>query len=130
MSTKTRNIIGWVLTALLAFAFIASASMKLMASGEAAEKSAAVFGLTAGTLKLIGVVEIISLLLFVIPRTGLLGTLLLTAYMGGAIATHLEHAQPAFAPIIIECLVWITATVRFPELSRRLMGNDIEHKVV
>jgi len=130
MSTKTRNIIGWVLTALLAFAFIASASMKFMASGEAAEKSAAAFGLTAGTLKLLGFIEILSIVLFIIPRTGLLGTLLLTAYLGGAIATHLEHGQPVFAPIIIECLIWITATVRFPELSRRLMGNDIEHKVV
>lgn len=122
MTQKTRSIIGWVLTALLAFAFIASASMKLMGSEEAI-KGAATLGLSAGTFKLIGIVEIISVVLFIIPRTGLLGTLLLAAYLGGAIATHLEHQSPLFAPVILQCLVWITAAIRFPELSRRLMGN-------
>jgi hypothetical protein len=75
-------------------------------------------------LKLLGVVEIISVLLFIIPRTGILGTLLLAAYMGGAIATHLEHRLPLFLPIIIQCLVWITAAIRFPELSKRFTNNN------
>lgn len=123
MSQKTKKIIGWVLTGLLAFVFLSSAFMKLKGGADMA-KGAAAFGLTLGTLQLIGVVEIISLVLFVIPRTGLLGTLLLAAYLGGAIATHLEHHMPVFAPIIIQCIVWITATIRFPELSRRLMGNN------
>lgn len=123
MSTKTRNIIGWVLTALLAFVFIGSAVMKL-AGSEQAVKGAASFGLSATTLKLIGVVEILSVVLFIIPRTGLLGTLLLAAYLGGAIATHLEHQLPVLPPVIIQCLVWVTATIRFPELSKRLMGNN------
>lgn len=122
MSTKTRNIIGWVLTAVLAFVFFGSASMKLIGSANAA-KGAAAFGLTPEILKMIGVVEILSIVLFIIPRTGLLGTLLLASYLGGAIATHLEHGQPIFAPVIIQCIVWITATIRFPELSQRLMGR-------
>lgn len=122
MNTKTRNIIGWVLTAVLAFAFFASASMKFMGGADAA-KSAAAFGLTPEILKMIGVVEILSIILFIIPRTGLLGTLLLAAYLGGAIATHLEHQLPIFAPVILQCVVWVTATIRFPELSQRLMGR-------
>lgn len=122
MSTKTRNIVGWVLTAILAFAFFASASMKLMGGADAV-KSAAALGLTLGILKMLGLVEILSIILFIIPRTGLLGTLLLSAYLGGAIATHLEHQLPIFAPVILQCIVWITATIRFPELSKRLLGN-------
>ena len=55
MSTKTRNIIGWVLTAVLAFVFFGSASMKLMGSASAA-KGAAAFGLTPEILKMIGVI--------------------------------------------------------------------------
>ncbi len=97
--------------------------MKVLGSEEAI-KGAATMGISAGTLKLIGVLEIICVLLFAIPRTGLLGTLLLSAYIGGAIATHLEHQIPIFAPIILQCIVWITAVIRFPELSRRLIGKN------
>lgn len=122
MSPKTRNIIGWVLTGLIALAFIASAFMKLTGNEEAM-KGAAAMGLSEGTFKMLGVIELLSVVLFIIPRTGLLGTLLLAAYLGGAIATHLEHQQPVTVPVILQCLVWITATIRFPELSSRLMGN-------
>src|SRR5687767_11213207 len=122
MTQKTKKIIGWVLTGILAFVFIGSASMKFT-GGEEAVKGAIAVGLSVSTLKLIGVIEIVSLLLFIFPRTGLLGTLLLAAYLGGAIATHLEHQQPIFAPVIIQSLVWITATIRFPELRKRLFGN-------
>ncbi len=124
MSTKTRNIIGWALTAVLAFVFISSAFMKLSGS-EQAVKGAAGFGVSADTLRLIGVIEIVSvlLLLFIIPRTGMLGLLLLAAYIGGAIATHLEHKLPITVPVAFQCLLWITATIRFPELSQRLLGN-------
>lgn len=122
MTQKTKKITGWVLTALLALVFIRSAAMKLGGGAEAL-KGAAAMGLSAGTLQLIAVVEILSIVLFIIPRTGLLGTLLLAAYLGGAIATHLEHGQPVMVPVVIQALVWITATIRFRELSSRLMGN-------
>ena len=123
MTDKTRNITGWILTGLIAFVFIASAVMKLI-GGEEIVKSAATMGISIGVFKMLGVIELLSVLLFIIPRTGILGTLLLTAYLGGAIATHLEHQQSVLAPAIIESLLWITATIRFPELSKRLLGNQ------
>jgi hypothetical protein len=123
MSTKTRNIVGWVLTGLVGAVFLMSAFMKLSASPEAI-KGAAAFGLSADTVKIIGMVEVLSLLLFIFPRTGVLGTLLLAAYLGGAIATHLEHQQSPAVPIVMQCLAWIAAVIRFPELSRRLMGKQ------
>lgn len=125
MSPKTRNIIGWILAGLVTLALIASATMKFTMSGEAAEKGAAAIGLTLGTMKVLGVVELSSAILFFIPRTGLLGLLLVTAYLGGAIATHLEHQQSPIAPMILQSVAWIAATVRFPELSRRLMGRPV-----
>ena len=122
MSQKTIKIIGWVLTGLLAFVFIGSAFGKLSGS-EATLKSAAEWSIDSGTLKIIGIIELTSVILFAIPRTGLLGTLLLVAYMGGAIATHLEHHLPLIGPVMISCFVWITAAVRFPELRNRLFGH-------
>lgn len=124
MTQKTKNITGWTLSGILAFVFIASAFMKLTGSEEAV-KGAASMGLTAGTLQLIGIIEIGSILLFLFPRTGLVGTLLLAAYLGGAIVTHLEHGQPVTVPVIIQALVWITAAIRFPELSSRFTGKVI-----
>jgi hypothetical protein len=85
---------------------------------------AASFGLDDSTYKMLGVIELMSVILFVIPRTGLLGTLLLAAYMGGAIATHLEHEQSIVAPCIIQSFLWIVAFVRFPELFDRLRNKQ------
>ena len=80
------------------------------------------FGISASNFTMIGVVELISVILFIIPRTAVLGTLLLAAYMGGAIATHLEHGQSIVAPAVIAAFVWIVAVVRFPELRSRIAG--------
>ncbi len=122
MTQKTRNIIGWILTGLLGLLFIGSAIMKLAASEETL-KGAAAFGISEGTFKLFGIIEIISIILFIIPRTGVAGTLLLAAYMGGAIATHFQHQMPVLPNFIFEALIWITAAVRFPELTQRLTGK-------
>ena len=121
MTEKTRNITGWILTALISIVFIASAVMKLK-GGEEIVKATEAMGISLGVFKMLGVIELVSVVLFIIPRTGLLGTLLLTAYLGGAIATHLEHQQSVLTPVIIESVLWITATIRFPELSRRILG--------
>ena len=122
MSSKTKQIISWVLAGLVGALFLFSASGKLMVSEEGT-KMAATFGLDASTMQMIGIVELISIILFLIPRTGVLGTLLLAAYMGGAIATHLEHGQSIVAPCVIQAFVWIVAVFRFPELRSRLMGG-------
>jgi hypothetical protein len=122
MSQKTKTTIGWVLTVLVAFLFAYSAFMKLTGS-EKAMQGAASFGLSVHKIKLLGIVEIISILFFIFPRTGVLGTLLVAAYVGGAIATHLEHFMPIHLPVIIECVVFIAAVLRFPELCKRLMGS-------
>jgi hypothetical protein len=122
MTRKIKNIISWSLTGLLALVFLSSASMKFL-GGEEVLKGMSAVGISTGMLKLIGTIELVSILLFIIPRTGLLGTLLLAAYLGGAIATHIEHQQPFIAAVIVECLVWITAAMRFPELSARFVGN-------
>lgn len=120
MSQKTIKIIGWVLTVILAFLFIMSASMKLT-QNETAVAQASTFGIDATTYLFIGIIEIISLILFIIPRTGIIGTLLLAAYLGGAIVTHLQHQEPVTMAVIIQMILWITAFIRFPELSQRLL---------
>ena len=122
MSEKTKKIIYWVLTGLVAFIFLGSAMGKFTADEKALEMAASM-GLDANTYKLLAFVEIASLALFVLPRTGVIGTLLLCAYMGGAIATHLEHGQSIMAPCIIQAFLWAVALFRFPELTNRLRNK-------
>jgi ABC-type Na+ efflux pump permease subunit len=122
MKTKTRNIINWVLAGVVGFIFIGSAASKF-AGGVEALKMAENIGLNPSQYQIIAIVELLSIVLFIIPRTGVLGTLLLSAYMGGAIATHLEHAQSIAAPAGILAFVWIVTVVRFPELANRLLGK-------
>src|SRR5690554_7066139 len=90
MSQKAIKITGWTLTIILALVFTMSAFMKLT-QNETALAQASSIGLDASTYQFIGVIEIISLILFIIPRTGVLGAMLLVAYLGGAIATHLQQ---------------------------------------
>src|SRR5436190_24092294 len=63
--------------------------------GEAFEK----FGLKNNML-LIGIGELASAWLFLIPRTSSLGLLLLSAHLGGAIATHLQHGESYIVPAV------------------------------
>lgn len=119
MKQKTRKITAWVLITVLAFLFAMSAFMKLTLSGEAVAQAASA-GMDASTYRFIGIIELAALVLFIIPRTGVVGTLLLIAYMGGAIVTHLQHNQPVVVAVVVQTLVWVTAFIRFPELNQRL----------
>ncbi|WP_049038338.1 DoxX family protein [Elizabethkingia anophelis] len=120
MSQKTIRITGWVLTIILGLLFTMSAFMKLT-QNETALAQASSFGIDATTYQFIGLIEIISLILFLIPRTAVLGTLLLVAYLGGAIVTHLQHQESIAMAVIIQIVLWITAAIRFPELRHRLL---------
>lgn len=123
MSNKTQKIIYWVFTGLVSFVFVGSAIGKFTANAEAL-KMAETFGLNAQSYTMLAIVELISVLLFIFPRTGVLGTLLLAAYMGGAIATHLEHGQSIIAPCIVQAFLWVVAVYRFPELKSRILNNN------
>ncbi len=68
-------------------------------------------------------IEAISVLLFLYSRTAMLGLLLLSSYLGGAVATHLQHGQEIVLPAAIEAVVWIAAVIRFPELAQRIRNK-------
>lgn len=121
-SEKIKMVVYWVLTGLVSLVFLGSAAGKF-ASNEEALKMAANFGIDANTYTMLGVVEVISLILFIVPRTGIFGMLLLTAYMGGAIATHLEHGVSIIAPCIIQAFMLLVAFYRFPELRIKLLNS-------
>jgi len=119
MSQKTLKITGLVLTIILGLLFTMSAFMKLTQNEEAVAQALKI-GFSVSTYQMIGIIEVISLILFIIPRTGIIGALLLMAYMGGAIATHLQHQDSIVMPVIIEILIWIATFARYPELIKQI----------
>jgi len=105
---------GWMLSGLITLLLTLSAVGKIVGVqpvGEAFEK----FGLRNNML-LIGIGELASAWLFLIPRTSSLGLLLLSAHLGGAIATHLQHGESYIVPAVLLMLVWIAGFLRHPEI--------------
>jgi hypothetical protein len=118
---KWQRVVGWILSGLIGAALIASAGMKLSAAAPVVEKFSE-WGLTEWRV-IIGVGELVSALLFLVPRTGVLGTLLLSSYLGGAIVTHMQHGEPIVAPSAFLVAMWVAAALRMPELRQRLAGG-------
>jgi hypothetical protein len=64
----------------------------------------------------LGFVLLISTLLYVIPKTSVLGAILLTGYLGGAVATHVRIGNPLFThilfPVYVGVLLWLGLYLR------------------
>lgn len=67
----------------------------------------------------LGVVLIVCTILYLIPKTAVLGAILLTGYLGGAVATHVRAGEPVFSvvfAIVFGVLVWLGLYLRNPTL--------------
>ena len=102
---KKMKIAGWIMSAIPALLLLFSAVMKF------AKPPAVVEGF--GKLELpehlvlgLGVLELTCTILYLIPRTAVLGAILLTGYLGGATLTHLRVGDPFIMPGIVGVLVW------------------------
>ena len=118
---KTNKLVlaGWVLTALAVLPFIPSAIFKFMHGKEMVEnwtKS----GWSESLLNPLGMVEVLCVSLYLNPRLSVLGAILLTGYLGGAIATTLRTGQNVAIPAILGIIVWGGIFLRDPRL-RELM---------
>ena len=91
-----------------------SAAMKLIGAPEVATTFSK-YGLD-GKMMLIGIGELVTAILFLVPRTSSLGVLLFSAYIGGAIATHMEHGEPYIMPSLILIVGWLANWLRNPDM--------------
>ena len=92
-SAKKRSIAGYVLTGLVAAFLTFDTVMKLLQLAPAVQGTTEL-GYPAGTVVAIGAIELVCLVLYLVPRTSVLGALVLTGYLGGAIATHVRVGSP------------------------------------
>ena len=76
-------------------------------------------GYPASTVLPIGVTLLICVILYIIPRTSILGAILIVGYLGGAVATNVRASQPAFNSafaITFGVLTWLGLYLREPRL--------------
>jgi DoxX-like family len=77
-------------------------------------------------LPVVGTILLLCTLLYIIPRTAILGAILLTGYLGGAIATHVRVNSPLFThtlfPLYIALLMWLGLLLRDGRLGVLLRG--------
>lgn len=96
---------SYVLSALPVLMLLFSASMKFTHSPDLAKG----FDHLGWPLRLaipLGILELTCTILYAIPRTSVLGAILVAAYMGGAVATHVRIGEPPYVQVLIGVLVW------------------------
>ena len=96
---------GRIISALPVLLLLFSGVMKLMKPAAVLE-GLAQLGYPESLALGIGILELVCTAVYVIPRTSLLGAILLTGFLGGATATHVRVGDPFFMPIVVGVLVW------------------------
>jgi hypothetical protein len=79
---------------------------------EVAKQGFVHYGYPEGTFWRIILVEIACAIVYAIPRTSILGAILLTGYLGGAVSTHVRASEPFFLPLIVGVVVWLGLYLR------------------
>jgi DoxX-like family len=110
---------GFVLTTLVALFLTFDTVIKVLRLAPAVQGTTAL-GYPANTVLWIGMIELVCLALYLVPRTAVLGAILLTGHLGGAIATHVRVGSPLMShtlfPIYVALLLWGGLYLREPRL--------------
>ncbi|HYL93450.1 MAG TPA: DoxX family protein [Alphaproteobacteria bacterium] len=112
--SRKRQITGNTLIVFGGLVLFLTAAMKLFIPKVASEIGS--MGFIGWRLMLVVGLEVGSAALFLVPATRSIGLLLVSSYMGGAIATHLSHGQLILQPAIFLSMLWLGAWLRHPEI--------------
>lgn len=113
--SNTRRITGNILISLGSVLLVGSSVAKFAHVPKVAAELAAM-GFDGNRLLAIAAVEILAALLFLVRSTRSLGLLLVSAYMGGAIATHVGHGSSPLQPAFVLALLWLGAYLSHPQI--------------
>lgn len=101
MNETTMRRIGWVLSGLIIAFMLMDGGMKLPPLDITVTPTAELgYPPSPELVRTIGILGLICTTLYAFPRTAMLGAILLTAYMGGAVATHVRVGSPLFSHVL------------------------------
>ena len=116
IANRTATWAARILTTLVILAFVPSGIMKVIHHPTAVEGFRRM-GIPEGAILLLGIVELSCLALYLSPRTTVLGTLLLTGYLGGATLANIINRSDFIHALVVGLFVWAGAWVRVPEIQ-------------
>jgi len=117
--SRIAGIAGIVCTSVAALFLAFDTILKVLRLDPAVEGTTSL-GYPADSVLWIGGLEMVCLVLYLLPRTTFLGALLMTGYLGGAVATHVRIASPlmthTFFPVYVALVLWAGLYLREPRL--------------
>jgi hypothetical protein len=120
--SNTRVWIGRIVSGLPALFLLVDGVMKLIKPAVVVETTVKL-GYAESTILPLGLLLIACTILYLIPRTSVLGAILLTGYLGGAVSTHVRAAEGSFPiifPVIFGALLWLGLYLRDTRLQALL----------
>lgn len=108
--------VGRVISGLLTLLFTMSAVMKLIGGAEVTEGFARM-GLPESLRIPLGILELSCVVIYAVPAISIIGAILLTGYVGGAIVSHLRIGEPVYVQIALGMLVWLGLYLREQRLK-------------
>lgn len=118
-ANKALALIGWAISAAVGVFLLHSAATKFLRTPSALAEFEHL-GYADPVILPIAIAQTLGILLYLIPRTGMLGAALTTAYMGGGTAVHLRADDGVVLPIATAVLAWTGLVLRDP-LVRSVM---------
>ena len=119
---------GFVMSALVVLFLFMDAGMKLAAVQPVLEAGQQIGFPGVPMARKLGVILLLCTLLYVWPRTSLRGAILVTAFLGGAVATHVRLGNPLFSHVLfgvyLGILLWGGLLLREPRLKALLLGSS------
>lgn len=113
---------GWIMSGLLALFIIGASVTPKLLMMEAAMEPMEIIGWPTRYLLLIGIIELVTIVLFLIPRTSLLGAALFTALLGAALAANLRVDNPLFShtlfSLYLGVFAWVALWLREPKIRQ------------
>lgn len=116
MASRKVIWIARVISILVSLVFVFSAAMKFKGGPELSEGMAHL-GLSDKMVLPLAILELTCVAVYLIPPTAVLGAILLTGYLGGAILTHWRAGDPFYVQIILGILIWLGIYLREDRLK-------------
>jgi hypothetical protein len=101
LTPRAMRLAGWVMSGLVIAFLVMDSVMKLLPIDMAVEITGQLgYPSSVPLVRGLGILTLACTILYAVPRTSVLGAILLTGYMGGAMATHLRVGSPLFSHLL------------------------------
>jgi len=122
-SSKGARIAGWIISGLIIAFYLFDAIGKIMLEKHSLDGSVAL-GWPVERIPTIGYMLLVCAILYAIPRTSVLGAVLITGYLGGAVAVMMRTpGQPYLFPFLFGALTWAGIYFRNEKLQKLVKGE-------